>query len=291
MRISLTDECNLRCIYCHREGVLSFSRGVLDPEELNILVNAAAELGITRVKLTGGEPLMRTDILQVVEAIAGVKGVTEISMTTNGILLAEYALKLAELGLRRVNVNLPSLKHESYRRITGFDLLERVKEGLFKAVEAGLSPIKINMVVLKSFNVDEIPEMIDFALKVPAILQLIELEKLGKVSSRIYNELYYDLAGVEEWLKREALKIVFRSLHNRRKYVLPEGQEVEVVKPFHRRFCMGCSRLRLTADGRLKTCLMREDSSIDIKKALESSDLKELKQLLNKALELREPYF
>ncbi len=290
LRISITEKCNLNCIYCHREGTSIYTGVELTPSELSLLVEAAAELGIRKVKLTGGEPLMREDVVEAVEAVAKAPGVVEVSMTTNGTLLAKYASSLARAGLKRVNVNLPSLKPERYRRITGFDLMEEVKRGLFEAAKTGLEPIKINMVVLKGLNVDEIHEMINFAAEVPAILQLIELEKLGYASSKLYDELYYDLTPIENWLENKAVKVVFRSLHNRRKYVLPEGQEVEVIRPFHGRFCMGCSRMRVTANGRLKPCLMREDNTLEVKEALRKGDVEGIKELLRKAVELKEPY-
>ena len=290
LRASITEACNLSCIYCHREGSSTRGGRELGVEEFRLAVEAARRIGISKVKLTGGEPLVRRDAVSFVEAAASIEGVVDVSMTTNGTLLAELAPKLAEAGLRRVNVSLPSLRPERYRFITGRDELGRVKEGLFKAVDAGLDPVKLNVVVLKGVNEDELQDLIDFASRVPAILQLIELERLGRASSRLYDDLYVDLSSVEHQLERQASQVVFRALHNRRKYVLPTGQEVEVVRPFHGRFCMGCNRLRLTADGRLKPCLMREDNTVPLLDALASGDLEEVVRRFRRALELREPY-
>jgi len=290
LRISITDRCNLKCIYCHREG-FEAKLGELSIEELLHLVKAGVKLGISRVKLTGGEPLVRRDVVELVKQLSSIPGVAELSMTTNGTLLAEYAEPLAEAGLKRVNVNLPSLNPQRYVHITGRPLLEEVKKGIRRAVEVGLWPVKVNMVVLKGLNDDEIPAMIEFTGEVPAILQLIELERLGNAASKLYDEHYYDLSKVEEWLSEKAVKVIFRSLHNRRKYVLDGGQEVEVVRPLHGPgFCRGCTRIRLTSDGRIKPCLMREDNVLDARDAMKRGDIKALEELLRKAVELREPY-
>jgi cyclic pyranopterin phosphate synthase len=290
LRASITEACNLNCIYCHREGASTSGSIELGSRQLRLAVEAAHRVGVSRVKLTGGEPLLRRDVVALVEAAASVEGIMDVSMTTNGTLLARLASSLIEAGLRRVNVSLPSLKPERYRYITGCDALDMVKEGLAAAVDAGLEPVKMNVVMLKGVNEDEVQGLIDYASKVPAILQLIELERLGRASSSLYDELHLDLSEVERQLEQQASKVVFRGLHNRRKYVLPTGQEVEVVRPFHARFCMGCNRLRLTADGRLKPCLMREDNAVSLIEALAEGDLEECIRRFKVALELREPY-
>jgi len=179
LRVSVTDRCNLNCIYCHREGFRAVG-DELSVDEVEVLVKAAVRLGIARVKLTGGEPLVRGDIVELVERVSSVPGVAEVSMTTNGTLLARLARPLARAGLKRVNVNLPSLDPRRYREVTGRDLLGEVEEGLREAIEAGLWPVKVNVVVLRGLNSDEIPSMIDYAASLPAILQLIELERLGR---------------------------------------------------------------------------------------------------------------
>ncbi|MCX8204459.1 MAG: GTP 3',8-cyclase MoaA, partial [Candidatus Nezhaarchaeota archaeon] len=247
--------------------------------------------GIDRVKLTGGEPLIRRDVVDFVRTAASTSGIAEVSMTTNGTLLAKLASSLANAGLRRVNVNVPSLRPERYRFITGCDLLDEVKDGVKKAADAGLNPVKLNVVVLRGINEDELQDFIDFASRVQAIVQLIELERLGRASSRVYDELHTDLSGVDKWLEEQASKIVFRGLHNRRRYVLPNGQEVEVVRPFHGKFCMGCTRLRLTADGRVRPCLMRRDNEVPVLDELNAGRVDRVVEKLREALELREPYF
>ncbi|MEM4699499.1 MAG: GTP 3',8-cyclase MoaA [Candidatus Nezhaarchaeales archaeon] len=290
LRVSITKACNLKCIYCHREGSSEGGPEVTLPQ-FEVALKAARSLGIDRVKLTGGEPLIRSDVVDFVRAAASLDGIVEVSMTTNGVLLAKLASSLADAGLKRVNVSVPSLRPERYRFITGCDLLSEVKDGLREAVDSGLDPIKLNVVVLRGVNEDEVQDFIDFASKVPAVVQFIELERLGRASSKIYDELHADLSSIEKWLEELASKIVFRGLQNRRKYVLPNGQEVEVVRPLHGRFCMGCNRLRLTADGRIKPCLMREDNAVPVLDELAEGALDRAVQKFREALELREPYF
>lgn len=291
LRVSITESCNLNCIYCHREGSFSSTGLEMSVPQFKVAVEAAKSIGIDRVKLTGGEPLIRADVVDFVEVAASTDGIAEVSMTTNGTLLAGLASRLADAGLKRVNVSLPSLRPERYRFITGRDLLSKVKEGVKEAVDSGLSPVKLNVVVLRGVNEDELQDFIDFASRLPAVVQLIELERLGGASSEAYDKLHADLSGVERWLEEQASKIVFRGLHNRRKYVLSNGQEVEVVRPLHRRFCMGCTRLRLTADGRLKPCLMREDNAVPVLDELAAGALDRAVQKFREAIELREPYF
>lgn len=290
LRVSITKACNLNCIYCHREGSSGGGPEITLPQ-FEVAVEAARSLGIDRIKLTGGEPLIRNDVIDFVRTATSVDGIAEVSMTTNGVLLTKLASSLADAGLKRVNVNLPSLRPERYHFITGYDLLDKVKDGVKEAADVGLDPVKLNMVVLKGVNEDEVQDLIDFASKVPAIVQLIELERLGKASSKIYDELHVDLSNLEKWLEEQASKVVFRGLQNRRKYVLPNGQEVEVVRPYHRKFCMGCTRLRLTADGKIKPCLMREDNTVSVLDELAEGVFDKVVQKFREALELREPYF
>jgi len=293
VRISLTQRCNLACVYCHREGEEEAGEE-MTVEEIGRIVEAAASLGISKVKLTGGEPLLREDILDIVSTISSTPGVEEVSMTTNGVLLRDMAVELREAGLVRVNVGLPSLREDAYRRICGRGSPDVVVEGVKAAVESGLNPVKVNMVVLKGLNESEVWEMLRFTSTVGAVLQLIELEYVpGSVDPGVYRELHAPMEPIEEELGRRALEVYVRGdMHNRRRYKLPEG-EVEVVKPMHNReFCMHCRRIRVTSDGKLKPCLMRNDNLVDLLGPLRSgAGLGELRRLFKKAISLREPYF
>ena len=293
VRISLTQRCNLACIYCHREGEQA-AHEEMTVEEVSRIVEAAASLGISKVKLTGGEPLLREDILDIVSAISSTPGVEEVSMTTNGVLLRDMAWKLREAGLKRVNVGLCSLREDTYKRICGRGSPDVVLEGVKAAVEAGLNPVKVNMVVLKGLNEDEVWEMLRFTSSLGVILQIIELEYVpGSVDRDVYERLHADLTPVEKLLSDRALRVFVRGdMHNRRRYTLPDG-EVEVVKPMHNReFCMHCRRIRVTSDGKLKPCLMRNDNLVDLLGPLRAgAGLEEVKRLFEKAISLREPYF
>ncbi len=295
LRISVTNRCNYACIYCHREGSWNdFKLNIrreLTPEELYIIAKAAVELDIRKFKLTGGEPLIREDIVEVVSAINEAKPL-DLAMTTNGYYLKDLAYKLKDAGLRRINISLPSLKRNVYKTITGIDGLENVIEGIRAAIDAGLSPVKLNYLVLKGLNEKEFWSLVDFARDVGAILQVIELQPEG-LGLQLFNTLHSDLADLEETVRKKASKVVYRKhMHNRPQYYI-DGAVVEFVRPIcNPQFCMHCTRLRLTADGKLKTCLFRNDIYVDLKPALRSSSpIDEIKKLIIKANELREPYF
>ena len=261
LRISVTQRCDFNCFFCHREGE-SNPHGVMTPEEIEAIVSTAAFLGVRKIKLTGGEPLLREDIVEVVRRISPYAD--EVSMTTNALHLEEKARELREAGLRRVNVSLHSACPEVFKEITGWNVLPGVKEGVMAAIEAGLRPVKLNMVVMKDVNDLEIPEMIDFARELGVTLQLIEYQPLER-GAEDWERYHYDLRPLEEELERRAERIVEREMHRRRQYHLKGGGVVEVVRPMHNsRFCGHCTRLRITSDGRLKPCLMREDNHVEV---------------------------
>lgn len=292
LRISITQRCGFRCFFCHREGEVGTPRREMTVEEIAKIAEIAYGFGVRKFKLTGGEPLIREDVVDVVSAISSLGPVEDLGMTTNGHLLREMAEPLREAGLMRVNVSLPSLRPEVFKRITGVDGLERVLKGVKAAVEAGLNPVKLNMVVLKGVNENEVWDMLGFAAEVGAILQVIELESSNTFDA-VYRGFHADISWVEEELERRASRVYVRRLHHRRRYVLPDGVEVEVVKPMHNtEFCANCTRMRVTSDGYLKPCLLRSDNHVDILTAIRrgASD-EELRRIFMKAVELREPFF
>jgi cyclic pyranopterin phosphate synthase len=278
LRMALTARCNLACIYCHHEGEPA-SRGEISPKMAVSVATAAARLGVRSLKITGGEPLLRADLEDI---IAKMPKTLRISLTTNGVLLEERASRLAEAGLERVNVSLDSLKQQTYRAITkGREGdLEKVILGIDSALEAGLDPIKLNMVVLQE-NQNEIAELIAFSREKGLILQLIELMDTRGLG------ISGEIGKIEEKLAARADRVVTRELHRRRKYFL-DGAEVEVVRPMdNTEFCLNCTRLRVTSDGRIKTCLLRNDNLIEI----DTCDIGSIKELLCKANQQRAPYF
>ncbi len=292
LRISLTQKCNLNCVYCHREGqTLSSASVEMTTDEVVRIARIAVSLGISRVKLTGGEPLLRSDILGVVKGIAKLRGLRDLSMTTNGNNLVSLAKPLRKAGLMRVNVNLPSLDEKTYGVLNGGNLRE-VLDGVRAAVKAGLYPVKLNMLVLKGVNEKEISHMIAFAKHTETILQLIELEPVN-IDDLFYSRYFYSLEGVEAELKEHALEVKTRGdMQNRRIYFLPKVK-VEVVHPIENtEFCARCTRLRVTSDGKLKPCLMRNDNLVDVLTPLrEGADDNEIKQLFVMAVKRRELYY
>jgi cyclic pyranopterin phosphate synthase len=291
LRISVTQRCNLRCPYCHREGEVANPSTEMTKDEIVRIVGVAVGLGISRVKLTGGEPLLRSDILDIVKDIAGLRGLRDLSMTTNGTNLASLAKELREGGLNRVNISIPSLNAETYRALMGGNLRDVLK-GVRAAVDAELFPVKLNMLVLRNVNDHEIPKMISFAERTSTILQLIELEPLN-ISASYYKRYHYALDAVEEELKKQARRVKTRGdMQNRKVYFLPRVK-VEVVHPIENtEFCLCCTRLRVTSDGWLKPCLMRNDNLVDVLTPLRNgADDEELRRLFLEAVKRREPYY
>jgi cyclic pyranopterin phosphate synthase len=295
LRIAITQRCNLRCDYCHKEGeeIGQCSRGTAEEmtvDEITQIARIAVSLGINRIKLTGGEPLMRKDLCEIVKGIAATPDLRDLSLTTNGNLLGFQAQELRTCGLKRVNISLPTLNSDVYHKLTD-GRIEDALEGVKAAVAAGFYPVKLNMVVLKSVNDDAVPEMMDFARQTGAILQLIELDPVN-VNSDYFSVYHEFLDENEEMLRQKALHVETRRfMHNRHVYHLPDVT-VEVVHPTENsEFCQHCTRLRVTSDGKLKPCLMRNDNLVDLLTPMRggASD-EELKELFVRVNERREPY-
>ncbi|MDD1679334.1 MAG: GTP 3',8-cyclase MoaA [Methanomicrobiales archaeon] len=278
LRVSLTQRCNLACVYCHAEGELSPSREI-SADQIAEILHTAGRLGIRRVKFTGGEPLLRSDVCEIV---ASVPSGIESSMTTNGILLEGLAGDLKRAGLSRVNVSLDTLDPDRYRQITGKDRLPDVLAGIQAALHENLTPVKLNMVLLKGINEDEVDRFLQFIRERDhIILQLIELLEFNDCT------LHADLGSVEQDLRKHSERISTRRMQHRRKYCV-NGAEVEVVRPLHNtEFCAYCNRLRVTSDGKLKPCLLRADNHVDISE----KKGKELEEIFFEAVRKRSPYF
>ncbi|MHC1611063.1 MAG: GTP 3',8-cyclase MoaA [Candidatus Methanospirareceae archaeon] len=292
LRFSLTNRCNLNCIYCHHEGEGVEKRGKKEiSAELVIEIARVASkyFGIRRIKFSGGEPLMRDDLVEIVQGMRAFED--EISVTTNGVFLSKYAAELADAGLDRVNVSLDTLKEERYDFITRSKKnLPKVIDGIYTAIDAGLVPIKLNMVLLKGINDDEIEDMMNFARECnrrgghgSAILQPIELIFFNP----LMLEYKLDFGKIEDELKSKASSIKTRELQRRKKYFV-DGVEVEVVRPIdNTEFCANCSRLRITSDGKLKGCLLRDDNLVPVEHVDEEHILNQLKL----AMKYREPFY
>lgn len=293
LRISITQRCNNRCVYCHKEGEVqraNQSAEIMSIKEIRRIAKTAIELGISRIKLTGGEPLMRSDLVGIVSGIASMPGLRDLSLTTNGLLLSAMAKDIFAAGLKRINISMPSLNPKTYHKLTG-GKLDAALHGINTAIKVGFNPVKLNMVILKDENVKDVQDMIDYVAETGAILQLIELDPIN-VSDQYYTSRHQSMDQIQEMLRQKAVSIEKRPfMHNRLIYHL-QNATIEVVLPIENsEFCMHCTRLRVTSDGKLKPCLMRNDNLTDILTPIrQGASDEELKQLFLKANQLREPY-
>ncbi|QKQ99294.1 GTP 3',8-cyclase MoaA [Metallosphaera tengchongensis] len=295
LRITLTHACNFECFFCHMEGEDTHVMEGLSPYQIGLVTQVATKFGVRSVKLTGGEPTLRRDLPEIISSIRRA-GVRDVSMTTNAFLLKNIAGKLKDAGLTRINISLHALSKEKFKEVTGVDGLSRVIEGIREARYQGFRPIKINYVLTKR-NVEEAKKIIEFSEKSGIDeLHLIEMHPvgLGKTSFSFHQSL----ENLEAEIAKMAIRSEIREKHFRPRYVLPSGLIVEMVKPYANPiFCAGCNRIRLTVDGKLKTCLYRDDKEIDIMYALNNEKLSEEDRLtlishaFEVAISIREPNF
>lgn len=295
MRIQVNTTCNFKCFFCHMEGT-GVNSASMSPGEIERAVKTAAKWGVNKVKFTGGEPTLRSDIVDIVRRtrkhISG-----NISMTTNGVMLPKLAGTLKEAGLDRVNISLHSIDRDGFEFITGTDFLDKVVDGIRAAKRAGLYPIKINFVVLRGVNVDQIPRMIELSAREDVILQLIEFETTREEEgSEEFLKYHIPLEGIEKEVAASSFSVDRNELHNRPKYSMntPDGvAEVEFVKPMRNaEFCSHCTRIRLTSTGFLKPCLMRSDNYTNMISSIRNGkDDDHLDELFIKAVKKREPYW
>lgn len=285
LRLSITQKCNLNCFYCHKEGEKN-SNGEISLEKIEKIISIANKLGISKVKMTGGEPLQRKDILKIIKICSFY--MKDVSLTTNGVILKNYAKKLKENGLKRVNISIDTLNKEKFIEITGKDKLKDVIEGLEIAVKVGLNPVKVNTVVLKGINENEIEDLVNFCKEKNCVLQLIELEaRKEDINNSFYKKHHLNLTEIENDLQRRAIKIQENELHNRKKYFVPN--QVEVVKPMHNsEFCKNCKRIRITSDSKLKPCLLSNNGEVDFSEVESEEDLIKAFKI---AIMNREPYW
>jgi len=282
LRVSLTDRCNLNCIYCRPKGRVKLIRReeLLSFEEIVDFIKFLTNFGLRKVRLTGGEPLLRKDVVKLIEMIAGVEKIKDIALTTNGIILEKFARKLKKAGLSRVNISLDTLNKEKFIKITGSDKLPEVIRGIKAAKEAGLEPVKVNVVALKGLNDNEVLDFVDFALKNSLILRFIEYMPIKGVGDRNWHISNEKVKKIIErrWGRLEPVS--FYGPGPARYFKFKKASlKLGFISPVTSPFCHTCSRLRLSADGKLKPCLV-SDYEVDIKKALrdenESFRLKEI---------------
>ena len=265
LRVSLTDRCNLRCVYCMpEETVFAPREEILTDDEILVLIRAGAELGVKKIRLTGGEPTVRANIVELVERIAGVPGIQDLAMTTNGVRLARLAQPLAASGLRRVNVSLDSLNPDKYRTITRWGNLDDVLTGLEAARAAGLHPIKINSVVVRGFNEDDVVDLARLTLTRDYAVRFIEMMPFGSVAgfqTNAYVPSAETVARIEKALG-PLTPLDVTGYDPARTYRLEAARgTLGFISSVSQPFCAQCGRLRLTAEGRLRLCLLRDDEA------------------------------
>jgi cyclic pyranopterin phosphate synthase len=285
LRISVTDRCNLRCIYCMPpEGVPQISHSeILSYEEIRTVVRAAAELGINKVRLTGGEPLVRIDLPKLIKMLSQIEGIEELSLTTNGTLLKKYARELKQAGLSRINVSLDTLKADKFQYISRLGKLAAVLEGIEAAKEAGFNPVKINTVVMRDINEDEIVDFARMTYKDGWHVRFIELMPFKGVAEFVPSNKLRQRIGLLGKLEPCA-SITSNGPAMYYRLARAPGT-IGFISPLtETAFCSRCNRMRLTSDGKLRPCLLGEDE-IDLKTPLRNNaSMEELKRLILKAV-------
>jgi cyclic pyranopterin phosphate synthase len=274
LRVSLTDQCNLRCIYCTPRdiGEKLPCGELLSYEELLRVIGLAVELGIRKVRLTGGEPLVRKNVVSFIRRLAAIPGLDDIRLTTNGVMLIKYAADLFDAGIRKLNISLDTLKKERFGQITGADLFDQVWQGINFVQAMGFSPVKINMVALRGINDDELVDFARLSLTHSLQVRFIEFMPIGDVT--IWGKEKY--ISAEEIKERISVLGELRAVQTARmdgpariyRFRQAKGS-VGFVSPISHKFCNQCNRLRLTSEGRLRSCLL-SDKETDLKKILRS---------------------
>ena len=276
-RVSITDRCNYRCIYCQSEKQFEFipHQEILRYEEIVEIVEEAVKLGITKVRITGGEPLAREGITDFIRRLREINKLEDISLTTNGFFLPEYAKKLKDAGLTRVNISLDSLQERKYNRITRGGSLEKALKGIDSALKADLLPIKINTVLIRGINDDEVEDFVRLTLERPLSIRFIELMPSGEESKDNYRDEFISVLKIKESL---AEKYSFRpadinSGNGPANYYKIKGAKgtIGFITALSQHFCSSCNRIRLTSNGKLRPCLF-SNKEIDIKKAIRGTD-------------------
>lgn len=278
VRISVTDRCNLRCRYCSSPTFAPHSRAqILSYEEILRLVNVLVGLGVDKVRLTGGEPLVRRHLDSLIARLNDIDGINDISLTTNGVLLEKLAAPLWAAGLRRVNISLDTLNPERFKEITGRDYFARVQAGIEAALAIGFTPVKINVVVMRGVNDDEIVKFALLTRKYPIHVRFIEYMPIGSAS--IWNPA--DMVSGTQILEKisteitELEPVISEFGGPARLYCLPGAPgRIGVITAMSSHFCDSCNRIRVTSDGRLRACLLSDDE-FDLREVLRRGEAPE----------------
>lgn len=292
VRISVTDRCDFRCVYCMAEDMSFLPRAqILTLEEIAALARAFTELGVRKIRITGGEPLVRRNVMWLLEQIGALPGLGELVLTTNGSQLPKMAAGLKAAGVRRINISLDSLDPERFRRLTRVGDLKQVLAGIDAALAAGFERLKINSVILKHRNHDEIPGLVRFASERGMDISFIEEMPLGVIGDHDRAEAYYSSDAIRADLERHYTLVPTTETTGgpSRYYRIQEtGTRVGFISPHSHNFCDSCNRVRLTAEGRLLLCLGQEHS-MDLRRVLRAhpGDPDRLKAAIVEAMALK----
>lgn len=294
LRISLTDRCNLRCVYCMPAEGIQFrpSAELLQDDEILLLTRIAAELGVSKVRLTGGEPTVRPGLVGLVRGIASIPGIRDVALTTNGVRLRDLAGPLAEAGLRRVNVSLDTLDPDQFYRITRGGRLQDVLEGIRAAEEAGLRPIKLNTVVVRGFNEDAVVPLAALTLHRPWEVRFIEVMPFGGVADFAQGSVVRtdETKGRIEETFGPLEPLDLSGEEPARTYrIRGAAGTLGFISPVSEPFCAKCGRLRLTADGKLRLCLLRDDEEDLLTPLRARASYEELREIF-RAAAYRRPF-
>jgi len=292
LRISVTDRCDFRCVYCMAEDMTFLPRQqVLTLEEIQQIAAAFVSLGVSKIRLTGGEPLVRRNLLSLCEQLGALPGLNELVMTTNGAQLTRYAAPLQAAGVKRLNISIDSLKPERFREMTRTGDLQQVLAGIEAARAAGFAAIKLNTVILKHRNDDEVIDLVQFAIDHGLDISFIEEMPLGVISEHNRAAAFVSSAAIREQLaERFSLHDTPEQTGGPSRYVRVAGTATKVgfISPHSHNFCADCNRVRLTAEGRLLLCLGNEHS-LDLKQVVRQypGDAERLRDAIVKAMDLK----
>jgi len=293
LRVSVTPKCNYNCVVCDHEGMLDTPQEMKLEDLIHLINLFVAELHISRIKLTGGEPLCSPDLVALVGAIKSNPAVTDLSLTTNGSLLVQKAEGLKKAGLDRLNISIWSLDPITYKKITNSDTLSQVLRGLEVIHQLGFRQVKLNYTILRNYNLKDFWDILALARKYGFILQLIELHKVEGINPVIqYKKEHISAIEIEKMFEHLVETTNNReTMQNRRVYNLKGGGRIETVVNGPDA-CAHCTKIRLTADGQIKPCLMRNDQNVDLLSMLlnGSSDV-EMKAVIRRVVQTRKPYY
>lgn len=289
LRISITDRCNFKCIYCisHQDWKWVPHKEILSFEDIEEIVKVGTKLGVKRVRLTGGEPLIRKDVEILIKKLASITDLVDLSLTTNGYYLEELGSKLKKAGLNRINISLDTMNREKFKKITGIDGLDKVLRGVETALSLAFYPVKINVVVIRGFNDDEILDLAKLSLDLPLEIRFIEFMPIGKNS--LWNENHIVPASeIKEILSSYRPLLPALSVGGGPAKIFRwEGAKgkIGIISPITEHFCNRCNRFRITPDGRLRPCLF-SDIEINLKPALKEKKIP-LSDLFAQALKIK----